>query len=519
MKKSLIFLFSCAIPMFGMAQLPDHVTYETGMYALKMSPNGKWIGSMAGDAKLYDNTTGETIYYDGCFFGLGNTIANNGMAVGESADQGLIMYNGQIKYPETIAALPFCDLNGITADATRVTGVAAAPRGSGLMFCAMVADIDENGETGEVIFLPHPEKDFFNATPQYTTGVYISDDGKTVVGEVVDWRGMYSYPIVYKENDKGEWSYFLPTQHLFNPEGIELPENPWLSEPPYPEPEDFMKPVAAAQYKQAYENYQMSGFNDALFPDVLDYMDEDEWNAYYQAYLDYNDWYYSSQQRVAEYVQVYLQVLQTSPSFGGNEVVLHPSGDYFLTGGGMLDKDDNLRRSIFKFDCSNEDYEVYNIPRGGLYPHQVLSDGTVIATLPISSVPTSYIKLPESNEFISLKDYLKPTFPEIADWLDDTFPGGSGIVCMSDDKSVITGGLLPDHLLEYDQETANFYYSSYILNDVAVAGVESIEVAPTDGTYRVFNLQGVKMLETKDANALKSLPTGIYIINGKKILL
>ena len=49
------------------------------------------------------------------------------------------------------------------------------------------------------------------------------------------------------------------------------------------------------------------------------------------------------------------------------------------------------------------------------------------------------------------------------------------------------------------------------------AGVESIKDT-ADGIYRVFNLQGVKVLETKDASAIDSLPKGIYVINGKKIL-
>lgn len=50
------------------------------------------------------------------------------------------------------------------------------------------------------------------------------------------------------------------------------------------------------------------------------------------------------------------------------------------------------------------------------------------------------------------------------------------------------------------------------------AGVEDL-IAPVDDTYHVFNLQGVKVLETKDASAVSSLPSGIYIINGKKVLL
>ena len=50
------------------------------------------------------------------------------------------------------------------------------------------------------------------------------------------------------------------------------------------------------------------------------------------------------------------------------------------------------------------------------------------------------------------------------------------------------------------------------------AGIENI-IENSDGIYRVYNLQGVKVLETTDASQVNSLPSGIYILNGKKILL
>ena len=65
--------------------------------------------------------------------------------------------------------------------------------------------------------------------------------------------------------------------------------------------------------------------------------------------------------------------------------------------------------------------------------------------------------------------------------------------------------------------------TGYVVNSTKVniateAGVESIVSEPKDGIYKVFNLQGVKVLETKDASAVSGLSKGIYIINGKKVL-
>lgn len=51
------------------------------------------------------------------------------------------------------------------------------------------------------------------------------------------------------------------------------------------------------------------------------------------------------------------------------------------------------------------------------------------------------------------------------------------------------------------------------------AGVEGIIADPEEGVYKVYNLQGVKVLETKDASQIKNLDKGIYVVNGKKVAL
>lgn len=63
----------------------------------------------------------------------------------------------------------------------------------------------------------------------------------------------------------------------------------------------------------------------------------------------------------------------------------------------------------------------------------------------------------------------------------------------------------------------------YLLNGCGIkvsgeAGVESIG-ADAEGAYKVYNLTGVKVLVTKDKSELSALPSGIYIVNGKKVIL
>ena len=50
------------------------------------------------------------------------------------------------------------------------------------------------------------------------------------------------------------------------------------------------------------------------------------------------------------------------------------------------------------------------------------------------------------------------------------------------------------------------------------AGVESLMSEHEKGTYKVYNLQGVKLLETLNSSDIINLPAGIYIINGKKVV-
>jgi hypothetical protein len=47
-------------------------------------------------------------------------------------------------------------------------------------------------------------------------------------------------------------------------------------------------------------------------------------------------------------------------------------------------------------------------------------------------------------------------------------------------------------------------------------GIADVEAEAND--YTVYNLQGVKVLETTDASRLNTLPAGVYIVNGTKVL-
>ncbi|MCH5233815.1 MAG: hypothetical protein J1E16_00855 [Muribaculaceae bacterium] len=491
--------------------------YETGVYVLKMSPNGKWMGSRAGDASVYNFETGENIYHSPCFLGLGNAVANNGMAVGEANDIGALFYKGKTYFPESIGGDKywFCDLNAITPDGKYIAGILNNTKRDGVSYVPFIATVNESGEVGDPFILPYPKMDFFGAAPQFVTAVWISDDAKTVVGQVQDWRGMFSYPIYFKQDEKGEWTYGLPTESQFNPTGIDIPVNPWLSEPPYPEPADFMNGARKDAYLADFEAYS-TGMG--AYPYPQDYMLEEEFAKYAEAVEEYNNWYYGHEQDIKDYIAIYQEVLKTTQSFGSNDMALHPSGDYFFMRGGVEDENGDMVSGIYKFSTIDDSIETIKCPQGGFFPHQVLSDGTLLITKGIENVPTTYILLPDSEEFITLQEYFAESYPEISEWLDKKVPGGTGVVLMSEDKKIITGALVPDQLADFDYDNSPFFYSTYFINLNDTGSVESLVSDPENGVYTVYGLNGIKVMETKDATELNKLDKGIYIVNGNKII-
>ena len=51
-----------------------------------------------------------------------------------------------------------------------------------------------------------------------------------------------------------------------------------------------------------------------------------------------------------------------------------------------------------------------------------------------------------------------------------------------------------------------------------VGSVDAIGSCPR-GVYIIYNLQGIKILESEDVDKVKQLPSGVYIVNGKKLII
>lgn len=60
--------------------------------------------------------------------------------------------------------------------------------------------------------------------------------------------------------------------------------------------------------------------------------------------------------------------------------------------------------------------------------------------------------------------------------------------------------------------------STYLSVNLEVGGIDDV-LDDKPEVYTVYNLQGIKLMETKDVSQLEQLPAGIYIVNGQKIAL
>ena len=101
--------------------------------------------------------------------------------------------------------------------------------------------------------------------------------------------------------------------------------------------------------------------------------------------------------------------------------------------------------------------------------------------------------------------------PEATDEFEDIF----GPVC-----SYASYTLQPDEEY-YFMWTKNDGYNDYALHvtwDGETNGILNILEA-VDGLFRVYNLQGVNVLNTENALDINSLQPGIYIVNGKKVMI
>lgn len=493
------------------------------VFAQKISPNGIYVSGQdfAYNCNVYSRITNEAYIYAGYYPGNGNSISNTGVAVGQSMEtgRGVIMKEGKATTPAKLAVLAESSLDAITSDGTRACGWATNTK-SGPMQIPFYCEVNEDGSISDPVVLPFPERDFFGTTPQFCTASWISDDGRTIAGILLDGTGFFSYPIIYTQNEGGQWSCSFPSQPMFNPDNLPLPKFPELDEVVVPEEPvitDFMDEQKKLEWEQAMQAYLDSG-NEELNPwnNVTYYTGEQE----YQNYL--NDLAASNKDIMEIYYDMIDQywrdmaIIGKGARFAPN-IALSPDGKSL---GAVLTVDAEEAASDFTaqyipyyFNLENAYYEQLPESYPDLVPNQILDNGIIIAFVAPGDIDAynSFVKLPDEPEFISFEEYMQRSNPQYVNWMQENLNPyrigvNSGIVSFSADESVIVCGINVNVM------------ESYIFSGLA-SGVESLEVSDSLESLTIYNLNGIKVGVFKDTFELRSLPKGMYIINGRKFKL
>lgn len=429
MKKSLLFCLAVASGVsIATAATKTPTIYPDASFQ-RISANGRYaVSEVYGIVTIYDLVDGSVTSYDpgddwslSYSIGLGNCITADGsILLGSTHEEdAAYLINGewvQLNVPnETMTNL----CNGISADGSRICGSVGLNNmtmDDVIMQVPVYWDRKANGDGyGECQLLPYPTKDFFGGTPQYVTSVSISNDGKTIVGQVQFSSGFMTVPIVYTEDKDGKWSYSLPTKDLFNPNKIPAVEDPGEA-PEYPDPKPYMTEENRAAYQEAYDN------NEWPVPD--DYLTEEGKAEYAAALEKYYSEYEAWQVKFDDFMDYQLSVIEDSPNFVFNNVLLSTDGKYIVSS--LLKEvpnDDPMSwfptKTIYT-PCS------VNIATGelnkietelSLLASGVADDGVILAYNGQNSIPMLGYIIQKDGSIQEIGEYISSKVPAYGDWI------------------------------------------------------------------------------------------------------
>lgn len=504
-----------------------------------IAPNGSmFVSEIYGALTIYDLANDEHYEYVHEYanytVGGGNSVSNTGIVVGTTPDLPAAYWEDGDWYalPLPENATSTCVANGITPDGKRICGSIGLPGDpmaeDVLMQTPVVWEQDGNGYYNTPIMLPHPEYDFAGRIPQYCLALEISADGKTIVGQVTDCGGAVCYPIVYKEDANGEWSYTIPHEELLNPNEVDLSGYPGTMGA-QPDELDFMDDDNAALWQEDYELWIESGYT-LPYPEKSDYLSEEQKAAFQEALEAYQAEYAAWEEAYNEWEARYRAAVDLAPGYVMNDVHLHPDGKSFVVNVQADDPDaepDPLAwfhtyafTHPWSFSLENDNITKYT-PIDKISVTSISSDGTMFATGDRDTVNKAYVITPK-GVCQTLQEWMAERVPEYATWMEENmkhdiesynwdtgeFETEEGVLAsgipMADQGHNLVG-TWANNLWDYETNADSYLFDM----KGAGAGITSVSADKSaEGAAGIYDLYG-RRLEKADA-------PGFYIINGKK---
>lgn len=495
MKKFLL-IMACMLLHAGYVCSQVNEVYEGAIFTA-MSPNGNWLLEESnGDMRLYNRATGEwkefnstedllTTYHAG----LGKCVTDEGMFVGSVSYSASYCKNGVwTELPQSQGKESGMNgANAITPDGKRICGILANDGISydedAIYAVPAVWTLQDDGTWKEEI-LPYPTLDFSHRAPQYIVADDISDDGKTVVGNVRDCLGFYNTLIVFKQAEDGSWSYTQPlTELVYDEEKAKaIPDYP--ENLTYPDAESYLTEEQKAQFTADFEEYQemynlyLNGtitFDEIPpFPDAWKYIDDEhreQWVADSTAYYDYQDTYW---EKITEYQESFNAALN-GEAFNFNSVDISANGKWLTactTSGKtvIINLEDNTSKVLNTSD---------KLTTG------VTNDGLVVVCSPLSMGYTRvpYIIKPGSDDLISFESWLEEIGKK--DVLTKSFTGTT--VCNAD-GTIFCGYIAPFE----DGDPCSYFID---LNDSSSTGIGNAKAEDNGQSIRIeyYNMAGQRV--------------------------
>lgn len=526
-----------------------------------LSPDGRYGVSVDyGFMIIFDFQTGKTWQYipnetlnEDYFVGVGNPFSANDILVGGTSFNGDACYWENGKWYK----LPVLDdtktnlSKGINSDGSMICGGLGISDDmmdeTKVMSVPVVWRRNPDGSYGNPEILPYPEKDFTGRTPNYVTALTVSDDGKTVLGQVYDYSGMAVAPIIYTCDDSGKWSYDYLGEELCNPNHVVYPEWPAEIGNP-PEPENYMSGENKENYIVDMKDWASGGYDPDAMPDFEDYMSQEELAAYNKALAEYNTALEAYNAKVMNFLMVFSEQMTNLKTrvFLFNNQYMTPDASMFASTRVITVEDPTSETGVKTIDqpClfvkgADGKYQILDLERG-YQVSQLASDGSVLAYNMDSGAQRAFIapKATENTKFQPLEDYIATLNAPLGQWLRETWTHELTDLT-GDSQNVVLSGIAtctPDMklfstvMLNYwdMSETAPYEYSYVFGPDMAasvkgVAAEDAAAVRVLDGgvlevngttDLRVYSADGALVFSAQDASGRVStgLPAGIYIV-------
>ena len=547
--------------MMMSAFTPQPEIYENYDIAA-ISNNGKWIAAKYADgySVLIKNLeSGEEWFYEAelignptvgyeplSSYGLGRErcISDDGIVVGTIDDVAAYWENGEWHELPSGSRHGVSYASAITPDGKRIVGFGGTP---------VVWDRKEDGTYGPAVSLPTPSRDVTGRRPQYTSGISISNDGKTVGAFMRDFLGLLQQPVVIKCDDKGNWTQTLLGTDLLNPNHVEFPPYPGDFNEMMPNYEDYMSVDQRIAWETAHD-YWMNNGEIGPEPMAADFMDEDMREAWNKVYIPWYEKYIVWAEKYSKFEQALDNCYSNGVDFLQNNVCISPDGRYLAATRikedivmGMWEPEITVKYAPTLFDTETGDWTLYDYGLNLVVSYLGDNNNLLANVLDPDGIQqrNAYIYPAGKFEPMLIQDFIYETSPTTWAWMEDnmmqTVITGvddfglvwedmicTGIPKATSDLSVIVTAIGTDM---WDYAEAAMY--SYVFpTGLKSSGVEKVEneeeyglTVVDNGTLNltgefsnieIFNIAGMKVWGKANASGTQAtgLSKGIYIIKG-----